>query len=155
MNMNEITSALEAMTRLSRYLMENVSKSEQLTDNQIAACRALLRSWQPGEALEEKDCRRYGDKAYRCRQAHTAQAGWEPDKVPNLWAVIDVAHAGTAEDPIPASRGMDYEYSKYYLDPEDGKTYLCRREGAVEGETVNLQYLPHEVVGQYFEEAAS
>ena len=86
MNMNEITSALEAMTRLSRYLMENVSKSEQLTDNQIAACRALLRSWQPGEALEEKDCRRYGDKAYRCRQAHTAQAGWEPDKAASLWS---------------------------------------------------------------------
>ena len=49
--------------------------------------------------------------------------------------------------------GMDYIYGKYYLDPEDGKTYLCKREGEEEGGTVNLQFLPHELVGQYFEEA--
>lgn len=150
MQIKEITDALEAMTRLSRYVMENASKGEQLTDRQVAACKALLPEWKAGEALSEKDCRRYQDKAYRCRQPHTSQGGWEPDVTPNLWAVINVAHAGTAEDPIPASRGMDYEYGKYYLDPEDGKTYLCRREGAVEGETVNLQYLPHELVGNYF-----
>ena len=66
-----------------------------------------------------------------------------------VYAPIDVTHAGTADDPIPAERGMVYEYGKYYLDPEDGKTYLCRREG--ESGEVTLQYLPHELVGHYFE----
>lgn len=40
---------------------------------------------------------------------------------------------------------------KYYLDPEDSKTYLCKRLN--ETGTIVLHYLPHELVGQYFEEA--
>ena len=38
-----------------------------------------------------------------------------------------------------------------FLTMEDGKTYLCTRTGEAEGGTVVLQYLPHELVGQYFE----
>lgn len=45
---------------------------------------------------------------------------------------------------------MEYEYGLYYFDPEDGKTYLCEREGEEPGTKIILQYLPHEVVGQYF-----
>ena len=66
------------------------------------------------------------------------------------WAVIDAGHAGTIDNPIPAARGMEYEYGKYYLDPEDEKTYLCKR-GEETGSIV-LYYLPHELIGQYFEE---
>ena len=29
---------------------------------------------------------------------------------------------------------------------------ICKRTGEEEGGTINLQYLPHELVGQYFEE---
>ena len=91
-----------------------------------------------------------GGKLYKCRQAHTSQEGWKPSATPALWVVIDVAHAGTQDDPIPASRGMEYEYGKYYLDSEDGKTYLCERTGEVAGGKIVLQYLPHELAGSYF-----
>lgn len=91
-----------------------------------------------------------GGKLYKCRQAHTSQEGWKPSATPALWVVIDVTHAGTQDDPIPASRGMEYEYGKYYLDSEDGKTYLCERTGEVAGGKIVLQYLPHELVGNYF-----
>ena len=64
--------------------------------------------------------------------------------------IIDVDHAGTIDDPIPASRGMEYEYGKYYLDVEDGNTYLCQRTGEAAGGTIVLQYMPHELVGNYF-----
>ena len=64
--------------------------------------------------------------------------------------VINTSSPGTIDDPIPAARGMEYEYGKYYLDPEDGKTYLCKR-GEETGSIV-LYYLPHELIGQYFEE---
>ena len=94
-----------------------------------------------------------GGKLYKCRQAHTSQEGWKPSATPALWVVIDVTHAGTQDDPIPASRGMEYEYGKYYLDSEDGKTYLCERTGEAAGWKIVLQYLPHELLGQYFEEA--
>ena len=40
---------------------------------------------------------------------------------------------------------------KYYLDSEDGNTYLCQRTGEAAGGTIVLQYMPHELVGQYFE----
>ena len=46
---------------------------------------------------------------------------------------------------------MDYIAGKFYLDPDDGKIYRCTREGMADGETVNLQFLPHELVGQYFD----
>ena len=94
--------------------------------------------------------RRYNDKLCKCRKAHTSQADWTPDKTPNLWVVIDAEHAGTQDDPIPASRGMEYEYGKYYLDSEDGKTYKCERIGEAAGGKIVLQYLPHELVRNYF-----
>ena len=47
---------------------------------------------------------------------------------------------------------MEYEYGKYYRDPKGGKTYLCQRTGEPEVGKVVLQYLPHELTGQYFTE---
>ena len=69
-----------------------------------------------------------------------------------LRVVINTSSPGTIDDPIPAARGMEYEYGKYYLDPEDGKKYLCKR-GSETGSIV-LYYLPHELIGQYFEEVS-
>lgn len=124
-----------------------------LPDEQAATVPTLFPEWKAGEAVAEGERCYYPptDRLYKCRQAHTTQADWTPDKTPALWAVIDVAHAGTADDPIPAAAGMDYIAGKFYLDPADGKTYRCTREGMADGETVNLQFLPHELVGQYFE----
>jgi hypothetical protein len=31
---------------------------------------------------------RYDGKLYRCEQAHTSQAGWEPPSVPALWTEV-------------------------------------------------------------------
>ena len=94
-----------------------------------------------------------GGKLYKCQQSHTSQDSWKPSATPALWVVVDVTHAGTQDDPIPASSGMEYEYGKYYLDSEDGKTYKCERTGEALGGKIVLQYLPHELLGQYFEEA--
>ena len=79
-----------------------------LPDEQAATVPTLFPEWKAGEAVAEGDRRYYPptDRLYKCRQAHTAQAGWEPDKAPALWAAVDVAHAGTADDPIPAAAGM-------------------------------------------------
>lgn len=83
----------------------------------------------------------------------TFQADWIPGRGTGaLYVRVDEAHAGTLEDPIPADRGMEYVYGLYYLDPETGKTYLCTRTGETEGNTVVLQYLPHELLLSYFME---
>ena len=90
------------------------------------------------------------DRLYKVVSDHTTQSDWTPDIVPALYTVIDVAHAGTQDDPISAERGMEYVYGLYYTDSEDGKLYLCQRTGEAAGGTVVLQYLPHELVGHYF-----
>ena len=117
-----------------RPIIEQAAVS--LSDGEAATVPELITAWAYPVAYAEGDRRSYGGRVYKCRQAHTSQEGWKPSATPALWVVIDVTHAGTQDDPIPASRGMEYEYGKYYLDSEDG----------------TLQYLPHELVGQYFTE---
>lgn len=129
-----------------------------LDDETAVTVPSLFTPWTVGEAVNVGDRRYYAPtgKLYKVRegQAHTTQADWTPDKTPALWAVLgDPGEAGTSDDPITAARGMEYEYGLYYFDPEDGKTYLCERIGEAEGGKIILQYLPHELIGQYFEAA--
>ena len=127
-----------------------------LDDETAVTVPSLFTPWTVGEAVEVGDRRYYAPRLYKAVQAHTTQADWTPDVTPALWAVVgDPGQAGTIDDPITAARGMEYEYGKYYFDPEDGKTYLCERIGEAEGGKIVLQYLPHELIGQYFSAAES
>ena len=84
-------------------------------------------------------------RLWRCIQAHTSQAGWEPENAASLWTEICESHAGTLEDPIPYSGNMALESGKYYS--QDGKVYRCTRD------TVNPVYNAlSELVGLYVEE---
>ena len=130
-----------------------------LSDGEAAKSPELITRWADhiGETVEAGDRRSDEDadgvlRVYKVRegQGHTTQADWSPHLTPAMWVVVDVAHAGTQDDPIPAARGMEYEYGKYYLDSEDGKTYKCERTGEAAGGKIVLQYLPHELVGNYF-----
>lgn len=131
-----------------RPIIEQAAVS--LSDGEAASVPELITAWAYPVDYAEGDRRSYGGKVHKCRQGHTSQADWTPDKTPNLWTIINVDHAGTQDDPIPAARGMEYEYGKYYLDSEDGKTYKCERTGEAAGGKIVLQYLPHELLGQYF-----
>jgi predicted carbohydrate-binding protein with CBM5 and CBM33 domain len=42
-------------------------------------------TWKAGTAYRVGDTVTYNGVSYRCRQAHTAIAGWEPPNVPALW----------------------------------------------------------------------
>lgn len=112
--------------------------------------KELYPTWVDGISVEVGDRYQYKDKLYKAIQAHTTQADWTPDTTPSLWTVIDVEHAGTLEDPIPASSGMEYTKGLYYI--EDGVIYLMNRQGMNDGETIVLHYLPSQLVGQYFVE---
>lgn len=142
-----------------RPIIEQAAVS--LSDGEAATVPELSPRWADhiGETVKPGDRRSDMDESgvlhvYKVRegQGHTTQADWPPHLTPALWVVIDVIHAGTQDDPIPASRGMEYEYGKYYLDSEDGKAYKCERIGEAAGGKIVLQYLPHELVGQYFTE---
>ena len=84
-------------------------------------------------------------RLWRCLQAHTSQAGWEPENAASLWTEICETHSGTLEDPIPYSGNMALESGKYYS--QDGKVYRCTRD------TGNPVYNAlSEMVGLYVEE---
>lgn len=126
-------------------------KAARLTadDNTALTGMELYPVWAVGLAVEVGQRYQYGDRLYKVVQAHTTQADWQPDVTPALWTVIDVTHAGTIDDPIPAVAGMEYVYGKYYIEGET--VYICKRIGEAEGGTIVLQFLPSQLVGQYFE----
>ena len=67
-----------------------------------------------------------GGKLWRCVQAHTSQADWEPENAASLWTEICETHDGTKYDPIPYSGNMALESGKYYI--QDDVIYLCNRD---------------------------
>ena len=157
-----LTGEVVTMARAAelRPMIEQASAS--LSDGEAAKSPELFPRWANhiGETVKPGDCRSDTDESgvlhvYRVNkgQGHTTQENWPPHSTPAMWTIINVDHAGTQDDPIPAARGMEYEYGLYYKDPEDTKLYLCERMGEAAGGKIVLQYLPHELVGQYFKEA--
>lgn len=143
-----------------RPMIEQASAS--LSDGEAAKSPELFPRWADhiGETVKPGDRRSDMDESgvlhvYRVNkgQGHTTQENWPPHSTPAMWTIINVDHAGTQDDPIPAARGMEYEYGLYYKDPEDTKLYKCERIGEAAGGKIVLQYLPHELLGQYFTEA--
>ena len=51
--------------------------------------------WSAGQAYTAGYKVQYGSALWRCLQAHTSQAGWEPENAPALWTEICESHAGT------------------------------------------------------------
>lgn len=126
-----------------------------LTDLQAAKAPMLYPAWSADGVKYKIDDRVYYPETrrlYKVVTSHTSQESWSPNVTPALFTIIEVEHAGTKDDPITAARGMEYVYGLYYTDPEDNKLYLCQRTGESSGGKITLQYLPHELIGQYFTE---
>lgn len=126
--------------------------AQSLLDNESLNVKTIYLDWsecvevgqieydQPGYKFT------YAGELYKCANPNpTFQSDWIPSDLPALYVRIDETHAGSIDDPIPAARGMEYTYFLYYLDPEDGKTYLCQYGDTHTQGTVTLAYLPHEV----------
>lgn len=165
----EADKATSHIEHVSRPLQDDVSRlmvmlAQDVPGEVALSVQSMYNIWETGKRYGYDDCEKivkvpnlfsnFGDPytLYRCNQPHTSQADWQPQITPALWTRIDKSHEGGESDPIPATRGMEYVYGKYYLDPEDEKVYLCKRIGEPEGGTITLYYLPHELIGQYFEE---
>lgn len=157
-----LTGEVVTMARAAelRPVIEQASAS--LSDGEAAKSPELFPRWADhiGETVKPGDRRSDMDESgvlhvYRVNkgQGHTTQENWPPHSTPAMWTIINVDHVGTQDDPIPAARGMEYEYGLYYKDPEDTKLYKCERIGEAAGGKIVLQYLPHELLGQYFTEA--
>lgn len=154
-------TALEQAEHLRPYIEKAM---QHLTDSDAVQAKSLYPLWRDLVKLGSVDTqgktgfRFYYEEdreLYKCVNANpTFQADWIPGlSTSALYVRVDESHEGSVNDPIPADRGMEYIYGKYYIDPEDGKVYLCQRTGEADGNTVVLAYLPHELIMQYFVEA--
>lgn len=131
---------------LSLLLKQQVNALE--VDDQMAyRMRAFYPAWAAGVSYAAGYKVQDNVRLWRCLQAHTSQAGWEPENVPALWTEICETHDGSRYDPIPYHGNMALENGKYYI--QDGVTYLCSRD------TGSPVYHPlSELVGIYVEPLA-
>ena len=112
-----------------RAMIERSSAS--LSDNDALEAVELFPVWAADTEYAADVRVRYGEKLYRCVQAHTSQTGWEPDKTPALWT--EVAKPG--EIPVwKQPTGAQDAYNKgdrvHYPDA-DGPVYESLIDGNV------------------------
>ena len=133
-------------SEVSRMLIAKQINTLTVDDNTALRMVEFYPEWAAGQAYAAGYKVQRGGKLWRWLQAHTAQAGWEPENTPALWTEICETHAGTLDDPIPYSGNMAMESGKYYI--QDYAIYLCNRD------TGNPVYNPlAELVGLYVEVA--
>lgn len=61
---------------------------DALPDEALARMAPYMEEWEASVAYSYGDKRSYNELPYRCLQAHTSQAGWNPADAPSLWARI-------------------------------------------------------------------
>ena len=134
------------MTREKAYKLRSmiVKASASLDDTDALAAVELFDEWQVDTDYSVDKRVRYGEKLYRCVQAHRSQADWTPGAAPALWTEVAEPGTGTRDNPVAYSGGMALERGRYYA--QDGVTYLCTRD------TVNPVYNDlKDLVGLYVE----
>lgn len=119
------------MKREHAYKLRNMMHKAALSldDSDALEALELFPVWHTDTAYTVCIRVRYGDKLYRCEQAHTSQADWTPDRTPALWTEVaepgeipvwkqptgaqdsymtgDKVHYPTKDDPVYEST-MDY-----------------------------------------------
>lgn len=75
-----------------RAMIEKASAS--LTDNEALQAVELFPAWAVGNAYSVDERVKYKDVLYKVLQAHTSQAGWEPDVAVSLFANVLIPDPG-------------------------------------------------------------
>ena len=109
--------------RLRRHIETAV---QSLSDSDALEAVTLYQEWATGYTYAAGYKVQRGGKLWRCLQAHTSQAGWEPENAASLWTEVCESHAGTKDDPIPYSGTVTLTAGLYYI--QGGVTYLCNRD---------------------------
>lgn len=73
----------------ARRLRPYIEKAAvSLPDDDALEAVELFPVWAVDTAYEQGIRVRYGDKLYRCEQAHTSQSDWTPPDTPALWTEV-------------------------------------------------------------------
>lgn len=131
---------------VTRLLIAQQINTLTVDDNTALRMVVFYPAWAAGQAYTVGYKVQHSGKLWRCRQAHTSQAGQEPSIVTaSLWEEVCESHDGTLDDPIPYDGNMALEAGLYYV--QDGVIYHCSRD------TINPVYNAlADLVGIYVEE---
>ena len=110
---------------VSMLLAQNI-QSIEVDDATALRMKGFYPEWEPGKGYSVGHKITRNGKLYKVLQAHTSQAGWEPESVPAMFAEICETHSGEAEDPIPYSGNMALEQGKHYI--QNDEIYICTRD---------------------------
>ena len=100
----------------------------KLDDATALDAMALYLLWKTDVAYAIGQRVRYGDKLYKCVQAHTSQGDWMPSATPALWVRVSVEEWPEWVQPTGAhdayAKGDKVTYKgKRYISLIDGNTY--------------------------------
>ena len=100
----------------------------KLDDATALDAMALYPLWKTDVAYAIGQRVRYGDKLYKCVQAHTSQGDWMPSATPALWVRVSVEEWPEWIQPTGAhdayAKGDKVTYKgKRYISLIDGNTY--------------------------------
>ena len=109
---------------VAMLLAQSIQQIE-VDDNTALRMMSFYPEWEAGKAYAVGHRLTRGGKLYKVIQAHTAQVGWEPEKVPAMFTEICETHDGSMEDPIPYDGNMALEQGKHYI--QNDEIYICTR----------------------------
>lgn len=107
-------------------LIPGIINTAKVDDNTALRMRSYYPEWQPGQDYTVGHKVQDDGRLWRCRQAHSAIAGWEPHNVASLWEQVCESHTGAEGDPIPYEGNMALVAGLYYT--QDGVWYRCIRD---------------------------
>lgn len=132
-------TSLKELNKIKRYNQQRqdaaaiafvaLAESGQLDDVTASEQSMLFAEWVPGVAYTVGQLRQHNEKLYRCVQAHTSQAGWEPDAATSLWALTSDPAVEWPEWSQPI--GAHDAYAKDAKVNHNGKHYISVVDGNV------------------------
>lgn len=125
-----VDNSSEMSKQLQDALLDQYNKRTDITDEDALKRPLLVYEWDTyiGKSLKTGQIVSYESKLYRVRQdISTVIEGWAPQlSTASLYEVIEVASAGTIDDPIPYTPPMEIFNGKYYI--QNGVKYKCIRD---------------------------
>ena len=77
------------LIELAQKLRPYIEKAAiSLSDADALEAVDLFGNWKPNKTYEKDERVRSNNILYKCLQAHTSQASWNPESAPSLWAKV-------------------------------------------------------------------
>lgn len=125
-----VDNSSEISKQLQDALLDQYNKRTDITDEDALKRPLLVYEWDTyiGKSLKTGQIVSYKSKLYRVRQdISTVIENYAPQlSTASLYEVIEVASAGTIDDPIPYTPPMEIFNGKYYT--QNGVKYKCIRD---------------------------